>query len=140
MICPSCGHAAGDAEFCPGCLAVIPREGPAATPAPGNAPAPVAAPASLASPARWQRTALAMGIAALLGVGAAALLSRRAASADPECGNLCQFAEIPAVANNERWKEQVATHQCACNALPKNPPPAQPVLPPATGRERAPVP
>jgi hypothetical protein len=134
MICPSCGHAAGDAEFCPSCLTAIPREAAAApAPATETPPATQAAPAAPSSPERWQRTALMMAVAAALGIGAAALLSRRGASADPECVNLCQFAEIPAVASNERWQEQVATHHCACNALPKNPPPAQPVLPPATG-------
>ena len=142
MTCPSCGRDAGDSEFCPGCLAALPRDAPPPAPAPEAAPASVAAagPGAPPSAARWQRTALALACSAALGVGAAALLSRRAASPDAECLNLCQFAEIPAVANNERWQEQVATHHCLCNALPKNPPAAQPVLPPPSGPERVPSP
>lgn len=131
MKCPSCEREVAEAEFCPACLAALPKVAPvAAAPAPA---APTAATPADVSASRRRGTLLAMLAAALLGAGAAALLSRRASGPDPECVNLCQFAEIPAVAGNARWQEQVAEHSCRCNALPKNAPPAQPVKPPATG-------
>lgn len=136
MKCPSCGHEAGDAEFCPSCLASL-RPAAHAQPAPAgeapstSAPAPTAAPRS-----DLRKTVVAMVIAGLLGsaAGGIALWASRRGSPDPECTNLCQFADVPAVAGNPRWQEQVGEHNCRCNALPKDAPPPQPVAPSGSPR------
>lgn len=126
MLCPNCSTEAGDAAVCPSCGKSL--TAPAS--APVQEPAPAADPMEAAAKSGWRTTFLTIAIAVVLGI-MAGYLARKflGAGPDPVCGQLCQFAGVPAVANNPAWQKQIADARCRCEIVPQNAPPAQPMRP-----------
>ena len=132
MTCTRCGQDAGDAGTCPAC------GGPTASTPDPQVPTPEGPPVTSAIPGRlrsWRQTLVVLGIAVALGLVAGWLVKTRLAPGPaPECEQLCAFAEIPMVASNPNWQQQVQQFNCRCNAMQrKNAPPMQPVDRPHLG-------